>query len=319
MKLKQLYSFFVQQGIKNDPRGSDSVNELLSERKQSYEKLSKDEKEFFDTETLTNPYSDSRILNGTGEENISSVMVGIDMETPELLLAHTLRSSGKKIDLVMAHHPEGRAYATFYDVMAMQSEILNIQGVPISIAEAITNKRLKQVGRSVKPQNHYRPVDAAKLLDIPYMTAHTVADNHVATFLQNLFDKKKPKFLKDVIKILNDIPEYKEARKNSAGPFILVGSKENRAGKIFVDMTGGTEGAKESTENLAKAGVSTIIGMHMSESHYKDAEKHNIRVIIAGHISSDNLGINLLLDSAEKELGKFDVIECSGFRRIKRK
>jgi hypothetical protein len=40
-------------------------------------------------------------------------------------------------------------------------------------------------------------------------------------------------------------------------------------------------------------------------------------VVIAGHISSDTLGLNLLLDEIEKE-EKLKIINCSGFRRIRR-
>ncbi len=318
MKLKKLFEFFIQQGLKKDPRGAEEVKKLLAEKKSDYEKLSLDEKEFFDTETLSNPYADSRILNGSGDEEINSIMLGIDIETPELLLANTLKASGKKIDLVLTHHPEGKAYATFYNVMGMQADILNKEGVPIAIAESLTDSRMKEVSRKVLPQNHNRAIDAAKLLNIPFMSAHTVADNHVVEFLQNLIESKKPKYVKDIVKILKEIPEYKESAKIGAGPLILLGSKESRAGKVFVDMTGGTEGAKEVLEKLADAGVGTMVCMHMSEDHYKDAKKYHLNVIIAGHISSDNVGLNLLLDSAEKEFGKMDIIEVSGFRRFRR-
>ncbi|MFH1369317.1 MAG: NGG1p interacting factor NIF3 [Elusimicrobiota bacterium] len=318
MKLKQLYEFFIQQGIKRDPRGAQAVKKLLKERKERYEKLPPEEKEGYDVEMLSNPYADSRILNGTGEEEVKSVLLGIDMETPEILLANTLKAGGKNIDLVLTHHPEGKAYATFYNVMSMQADIFNKFGVPINIAEAMTEARLKEVGRKVMPQNHSRAVDAAKLLGLPYMSAHTVADNHVTTFLQELFDNEKPDRLNDVMKILKAIPEYKTATEETTGPTILTGGKDSRAGKIFVDMTGGTEPAKELLEKLADAGIGTMICMHMSDEHYKLAEKHNIRVVIAGHISSDNLGLNLLLDEAEKEFGPIQILECSGFRRFRR-
>ena len=116
---------------------------------------------------------------------------------------------------------------------------------------------------------------------------------------------------------MQDIPEYKEAAKNGSGPKILLGSNERSAGKIFVDMTGGTEGAKDIFGSLATSGINTIVCMHLSEEHRKEAEKQKINVVIAGHISSDNLGLNLLLD---KVIGKnkIKIIECSGFRRIKR-
>ena len=60
-----------------------------------------------------------------------------------------------------------------------------------------------------------------------------------------------------------------------------------------------------------------MICMHMSEDHRKEAEKHHLHVVIAGHVSSDTLGLNLLLDEVEKQ-ERIDILECSGFTRIKR-
>lgn len=318
MKLKDFYNFLVEQGIQKDPRGKKAVLELLKQEKTGYEKMSEDEKSDYDIEKQHNPYSDSRILSGTGDEEIKTIFVGIDIETPELLLLDTLRRNGKKIDLALTHHPEGRAFANFYEVMDMHSDILNKWGVPINIAEAITEPRKKEVSRRVAPVNHTRAVDAAKLLDIPFMSMHTVADNHVADYLQKKFDREKPSRLDEVISLLKKIPEYSYASKNSKGPTIFLGSKEKRTGKIFVDMTGGTEGPKDAIEKLAQSGVGTIVGMHISEDHYKNAEKYHVNVVIAGHISSDTLGLNILFDAAEKKFGKLDIIECSGFKRVKR-
>ncbi|MDI6641487.1 MAG: NGG1p interacting factor NIF3 [Elusimicrobiota bacterium] len=318
MKLSELYRFIIEVGIKNDPRGKAEITKLLQVEKEKFEKLSKEEKADYDTEKLSNPYTDSRILFGDGAEEIKSVFVGIDIETPELLLLDNLRKSGKKIDLALTHHPEGKAYANFYEVMHMQADILHKFGVPINIAEALMEPRIKEVSRKVMPVNHTRAVDAARLLNIPYISAHTPADNCIATYLQKSFDKQKPRTIGDVLKILKNIPEYKQALKNSTGPTILIGAKEKRAGKIFVDMTGGTEGSTEVFEKLATSGVGTIVGMHLSEEHYKNAEKHHINVVIAGHISSDTLGMNLLLDEIEKKFGKLDITCCSGFTRVSR-
>jgi hypothetical protein len=117
---------------------------------------------------------------------------------------------------------------------------------------------------------------------------------------------------------LKDIPEYKYAKTFGNGPTILCGSKDSKCGKIFVDMTGGTEGPIEMIEKLANAGVGTIVGMHFSEKHYKEMGKYKINAIVAGHISSDNLGVNLMLDGLEKKYGQLEFVECSGFRRFRR-
>ena len=86
---------------------------------------------------------------------------------------------------------------------------------------------------------------------------------------------------------------------------------------ILIEVTGGTSGSKNIYQWLAQAGVGTIVGMHMSEEYKKEAEKWHINVVIAGHMASDSLGMNLFLD----ELGKkgIEVIPCSGLTRIKRK
>ncbi len=71
--------------------------------------------------------------------------------------------------------------------MKMQADILNRFGVPINIAESQLSGRMKEVERSLMPVNHTRPVDAARLLDIPYLCLHTPADNMVASYRGGVF------------------------------------------------------------------------------------------------------------------------------------
>jgi len=318
VKLKKFFDLVIERGIENDPRGKQNVLKELKRLKRKYQGLSNLEKDEFDIERLTNPYSDTRILHGTGNEQIKKVLVGIDIDVGEVVLADRLNQKGKKIDLIISHHPEGRALAALHQVMYMQADIANLKGVPIAIAENILQKRINEVERRLLPVNHTKTLDAAKLLDIPLVCIHTAADNHVTTFLQNLMNKKAPYTVGEIIEILKGIPEYKHAVKNNAGPKIINGSNKSRAGKIFVDMTGGTEGAKEIFRNLAQAGIGTVIGMHLSEDHLKKAKQEHVNVVIAGHISSDTVGLNLLLDYIEKKQ-KLDIVECSGFMRVRRK
>jgi hypothetical protein len=318
MKLKDLYKKAIDIGIKNDPRGKDVVLRELKRKKKEYKELKGKEKEFFDRESLDNPYSDSRILWGTGQEEVKTALVGIDIEVGEILLTDALRKKGKKIDVMIAHHPEGRAYANLYMVMQMQADILNRFGVPISTAEALMEKRISDVERKLLPVNHTRAVDAARLLDIPLVNFHTPADNMVASYLQTLFNRKKPYIIDEIVDLLLELPEYRDASMHGAGPKIVLGSKKRKAGKVFVDMTGGTEGSKQVFQSIAQSGINTIVGMHFSDDHRKEAEKHHLNMVIAGHISSDNLGVNLLLDELSKH-ASIKTVDCSGFKRVKRK
>jgi putative NIF3 family GTP cyclohydrolase 1 type 2 len=317
LKLHEFFTLAIQSGIDADPRGKVIVEKELRDVRSSYEELKPDEKAIFDAEKFANPYADSRILHGRPDREVKKILVGIDIEAPELLLADRLNQKGAEIDLVVGHHPEGRAYANFYEVMKMQADILNRFGVPINVAENLLNDRMKEVERRLMPVNHTRPVDAARLLDIPFVCLHTPADNMVAAYLQDLFDREKPERLREVLALLKKIPEYQGAIKNNAGPKILLGAGDQRCGKVFVDMTGGTEGSKDIMARLSQSGVGTIVGMHLTDDHRKEAEKHHIHVVIAGHISSDSLGVNLLLDKIESR-EPLQVVECSGFKRTKR-
>src|ERR1700690_1968141 len=195
MKLSDIYSKAIDTGMNNDPRGREEVLKSLARVAKDYADLKPDEKDLFDKESLDNPYSDSRVLNGNGYEEIASVLVGIDIEVGEVLLAETMRMKGRPVALIMAHRPEGIAYANLYSVMNMQADILNRFGVPINVAEGLMEDRVREVERRLMPLNHTRAVDAARLLGIPFICLHTPADNMVVSFLQKLFDDAKPESL----------------------------------------------------------------------------------------------------------------------------
>ena len=317
MKLIDIYRFVVKKGIEKDLRSRSQIKQQLSGARKEFRKLKGMDAKCYDRERFVNPYADTRILYGDPEKDVKTMMVGIDMEGPELVAADRLNEKGRDIDLVMAHHPEGTAYANFYDVMHLQEAALAKLGIPLEVGKELLKERMGEVERAVAPANHSRSVDIAVLLGIPFMCVHTPADNHVNNYLQKLFDSRKPRTMGEAVNALKNIPEYADAMKKNCPPRILIGDAKKKAGKIFVDMTGGTEGPKKIFPRLSQAGVGTIVAMHLSEEHFKNAKSEMINVIIAGHIASDTLGLNLLLDEVEKK-EKIRVIPCSGFVRIRR-
>ncbi|MFA6410475.1 MAG: NGG1p interacting factor NIF3 [Candidatus Buchananbacteria bacterium] len=311
MKTKQIYDLAIKLGIENDLRPQAQIKKILAKAKERYEKRSVEDKKVYDQEKFTNPYADSRVLFDSGKE-VKKVMVGIDIQPAELIIAKQLG-----VDLVIGHHPLGAALADLGDVMHLQSDVLAMYGVPINVAESLTKERISEVARGVSAANHFRTVDAARLLNISLICVHTPCDNMAATFLDNLIKKNKPETVGEIIKLLKTVPEYQEAMIRKTGPKIFVGSTENSAGKIVVtEITGGTEGAVGIYEKMAQAGIGTVIGMHMDEERKKEAAKHHINVVIAGHISSDSLGVNHFLDQLEKK--GIEIIPCSGLIRVSR-
>lgn len=315
--LGDIYRVAVEKGISVDARDREEIKHVLDEVKRGFDKLEDSEKEFFDAEKLTNPFSDTRICLGEPDLQIRGMLVGIDMETPEVVLADRLRERGEPIDLILAHHPEGSGYANLHEVMYMQADLWAKQGVSIAVGDQLIAPRAGEVRRNISPVNHYRAIDAARLLGFASMSCHTPADNCVNAFVQAWLDERAPRTLDDIVKSLREIPEYADAARKGYGPSIISGSGSARAGRMVVDMTGGTEGPKDALDRLSAAGVGTLVGMHYSEDHRKHAEELKLNLVIAGHISSDVLGMNLILDEIEKA-GDVHIVCTSGMVRFKR-
>lgn len=317
MKTQEVFDLAIQVGTKNDPRGKLEVSRILKKNREEYKELPKKKQAEYDKEKFVNPYSDSRFLTGDKNKKVRRVLVGVDIDSAEVLLANELERSGKPIDLIIAHHPEGAALADLHEVMDIQTAVLARAGVPENIGEGVLHDRLEQVWRSISPVNHYQSVDAARILGIPMINVHTPADNCVWKFVEDYISKKKPKTVGEIVDALKEIPEYKKAVELHAGPCIFSGSEKSKAGKIVVTgMTGGTSGSEKIYERMSHYGIGTEIAMHIREEDRDEAMKHYINVVIAGHIASDSLGLNIIMDELEKR--GIEIVTCSGYIRYSR-
>lgn len=311
MNIQDIYKLAVKMGIEADLRGTKRVKQILKRSNDKYENLDAKKKKRFDKEKLWNPYSDTRVFVDH-KRNIKKVMVGIDIQPAEIMMAKELGC-----DLVIAHHPVGNALGDLGDVMNLQSDLLASYGVPINIAENLTKERIEEVARGVSPVNTYRSVMAAEIYNMGLMCTHTAADNMVADFLNKYLKKQKLEVLQDIIDALEKIPEYERAIEHKAGPRLFVGNPESSIGKmVLTEITGGTSGAVGMYEKMSQAGIGTIIGMHMGEEHKKEAQKNHVNVVIAGHMSSDSIGMNIFLDELERK--GIEIIPVSGLIRYSR-
>jgi len=317
MDIKEIFDLAIETGIDNDPRGRERINKILKKRKEEYDDLPERKKKDYDKDKLANPYSDSGIHFGDPKTEVKRVMVGIDIGTGEVMLAKELERQGKKIDLIIAHHPEGKALTNLHEVMDIQTDVLERSGIPASIAEKVLEGRLKQVSQSIAPINHYQAVDVARLMDIPMINIHTPADNSVWKFVDEYLEKKKPETVGEILQVLKEIPEYAKGTERNAGPVIFAGNENSRAGKIVVSgMTGGTSGSEKIYEKMSQYGIGTEIAMHVRKEELEEAAKHYLNIVVAGHIASDSLGLNLVMDKLEKK--GIEIIPCSGFIRYSR-
>ena len=232
------------------------------------------------------PYDTDIIVEG---ESIKKVLIGIDMETPELLLARQLG-----YDCVVSHHPKSDScIVDFAKVMDVQIERMVKSGVPINKAQKALRKKQQSVDLGSHASNYDRVGSAAKLMNMPYLNIHIPADFITEKIVQDRLDtafNDKPKTkLKDIIDELNSW-EYYQGK--VAQPIIRVGSNDDYAGKIEVLMAGGTNGGIDVIKSYFEAGVGTIIAMHIPEDVKKAVQEQNIgNIIIAPHMPSDSIGL----------------------------
>lgn len=259
---------------------------------------------------ITDIPPDSGIL--VAGSNIKKIMMGLDIDTSDILLAKQLG-----VDAVIGHHPvAGSPFVNFPQVMLRQIDCMVSQGVPINKAQRALAKRKEAVDISHHVGNYDKIIQAAKLLEMPFMNIHLpadiVTDNIVTGLLLDKLGDKPKCTLQDVLNALLDIPEYKHALTK---PIIRVGSPDFFAGKVYVAMAGGTTGGATVAKAYFEAGVGTLITMHMPENDIKELRELNLgNLIVAGHVASDSIGLNKLIAALEDR--GLNVIRINGIVSI---
>ncbi|MGI6632387.1 MAG: hypothetical protein ACOX5M_04980 [Bacillota bacterium] len=237
--------------------------------------------------------ADSAIV--VNSDNVRKVMMGVDIDTADLMLARELG-----VDLVLGHHPgTGSPAVNLHKVMERQIELMVRAGVPINKAEKVLKGRIDSIDRGEHVKNWIKVATAAKLLGMPLMNIHTPIDIVTENTVQKHLDERlNPKSkLEDVLNALKEMPEFSDG---PAGPVIRCGSKENYAGKVFVSMAGGTNGGPAVMQAYFSAGVGTLVMMHIPEDSLKAVKDQGIgNVVIAGHMRADSVGLNLFAKALE--------------------
>ena len=319
MNLGQFYRRCIEAGVQADPRGKAGIDRCLKAERKRYESLEGFEKDSYDPARLTNPYTDVRILHGDDKTSLKSLMIGIDAFQPELLIADRLKAGGRRVDAVLTHHPAGFGIKRLPEVIDIQTEQWISFGVPAHIAQGLNDERLEEVVRRFHVMNTDAAVDAARLLDIPYMCSHTAADNWAYHYLQGRIDKASPSAVSEVVELLQEEPEYRHQARLQAPPMLAAGKNTARCGKVFVEMTGGVMPKEQALDELSRSGISTLVVMHMTEEAIVAAKKAKLNIVIAGHMASDTMGMNLMLDRALPPGDEVEILECAGFKRFDRR
>ncbi len=230
-------------------------------------------------------------------EDVHKVVCGIDMDCAALVAAKM-----KGYDCVAEHHGINTKCVNINTLMAHDQTMRMYEfGVPIAAAQKAITPKAQAVYDSFHARNMANKRDMARFLEMPYMGIHTPADMIGQMTVQGHLDKKlgNDPFAKvqDIIDALYEIDEYKKALQP---PVIKVGSKDDYCGKIAVLFAGCTGGGPDVYRAYFDAGVGTLVLMHIDEESEKAIKEQNKgNVVVAGHMASDSIGFNKILDAWE--------------------
>jgi len=73
--LKQIFNLAIQAGRDNDPRGEQEVQLYLEQNKKYFDSLCDEEKQYYNTEFLTNPYHDSLVYHGDDSVEVKKLII----------------------------------------------------------------------------------------------------------------------------------------------------------------------------------------------------------------------------------------------------
>ncbi len=250
--------------------------------------------------------SDSAIYNSG--DGIKRVLAGIDVGVGELLAAKQLG-----YDLVLAHHPLGIP-GGWHFYKEHERHLLEA-GVPADAAREAVSARFLEFELRDHVANHDHVGSYARLIGMPLMNIHAVADELGRRVLQAKIDDAlaagSDATVGDVCDAVSAIPEIANSPTDVV---VRVGDRTNKAGRVKMAHGCYTNGGYEVAQAYWRNGVRTVCYIHVMGDALKKlmAEPNPGNLIITGHISSDEIGMNILVDALRHQGLEVDAV--SGLR-----
>lgn len=222
-------------------------------------------------------------------KDIQRVLFSIDVSISELLLAKELNC-----DAVIGHHPLGDALVNFYKVLDRHVDFMLQNGIPLNIARSATEELKSRLMLRGHYSNYSYIVSAAQHLNIPLLNIHVPLDELGRRLILERLNNGKPKIVRDVIKIISEIKEFKCG---ATKPELILGSMNAPCERIALVHAAGTNGGYPITKAYFTHGIRTVIYAHIDYNDWKRLKDEGLsgNLIIMGHIATDSVGINIFI------------------------
>ncbi len=317
MTLGELYQAAIAVGMEADPRGHDALERQMQQLAEQYQQMSEADKRLFDTERLTNPFGDSRLVCGDPDTELNRVVIGIDIDGSELLLASELTRRGRKVDAVLAHHASAIAggVGSKYDTAIPQVAMAVEAGVP----EPRVWKLIQDLVGTEDTSWNLRVLQIAEALQMPLMCLHSPADACVYEFMQKQIAEEQPETVGEVLDLVTAWPECQWLiDKVRHAPSLDAGNAKAPVGKVYMCLYGGWNPTPALFEELCQAGVGTFIVVASTAEFRELANKYGASIVVIPHYPADNVGYNIMLDRIMPDGDEFEVVETSNYIRHRR-
>nr|WP_290669073.1 hypothetical protein [Ardenticatena sp.] len=232
-------------------------------------------------------------------ERIQRLLVGLDIDTGDLLLAKQLG-----YDCVLAHHFRGtEAELTGWQVYQRHIDLMVAAGVPRLAAEEAVYERLDLMRVAAHAANYDRVSGAARLLGMPFLNIHSPLDELGRAAMQRavdelLRDNPQATVAEVAAHLSATFEEFQVARTRVA---IRLGDPDAPAGRVVVAHGALTNGGAAVARAYFEHGIDTVIYIHIAPQELvKLQNEARGNLIVTGHIASDAIGINIYLDELER-------------------
>jgi putative NIF3 family GTP cyclohydrolase 1 type 2 len=243
---------------------------------------------------------------------IRKILFGIDIDTAELVLAQNLNC-----DAVISHHPNDTAINWYlpevWKVYEKHAELMIRHGVPEEVAKAAVEPRINRLKTDLQVNNFDRVVSVGRLLKMPFMNIHQPLDEIGRRILQAKTDeimlRKGPNTrVRDLMNGFYEIPEIARVQTRV---LLQSGDPEAIVQKAVVAHGCLTNGGYHVATAYFKNGIDTVIYITLSHDDALKLQQEGLgNVIVTGHIASDSIGINPLINALQKQ--GIEVIAING-------
>lgn len=243
---------------------------------------------------------------------VRRVLFGIDIDVGELLLARHLG-----VDGVIAHHPSGgSARLGLPAIIDRHRDQMLEAGIPAAVADPLVEGRKRPVAHALHSANYDRVVSAARQLNMPLMNIHLAADILARRAFEEVVREVSRRPTPTAGKMVEALALLPEIAGSLVKPELWLGAPGNPLGRWLVQMAAGTNGGAGIYRTYYEHGVDTILAMHLDERDLRELEllqRPGINLVITGHMASDSIGVNRVIDALEHE--GLEVIAGSGVIR----